>query len=87
MISPRRSKQRAKSARMMMQRPKPIGIGHNMGPPFEEAYYTYVWKKKVAEAWKTPDRLIIERRASRAAELGMTYRAYTLEILERGRHL
>lgn len=83
----RRFKKRAKSARMMMQRPKPIGIGHNMGPPFEEAYYTYVWKKAQADAWKTPDRLIIERRAARAEELGMSYRAYTLEIMERGRHL
>jgi hypothetical protein len=83
----RRLKKRAKSARMMMQRPKPIGIGHNMGPTFEEAYYTYVWKKATSEAWKTPDRLIIERRATRAAELGMSYRAYTVEIMERGRHL
>jgi hypothetical protein len=83
----RRLKKRAKSARMMMQRPKPIGIGHNMGPPFEEAYYTYVWKKAQADAWKAPDRLIIERRAARAEELGMSYRAYSLEIMERGRHL
>jgi len=87
MMAMRRNKKRAKSARLKMQAPKPIGIGHNLGPPFEEAYYIYVWKKAVAEAWKTPDRLIIERRASRAEELGITYRAYTLEIMERGRHL
>ena len=28
-----------------------------------------------------------QRRIARAEELGMTYREYTLEILERGRHL
>lgn len=87
MMAMRRNKKRAKSARLRMQAPKPIGIGHNLGPLFEEAYYAYVWKKAVAEAWKAPDRLIIERRAARAEELGMTYRAYTLEIMERGRHL
>ena len=52
MNTTRRSKKRARNARLMMQRPIPIGIGHNMGPPFEEAYYTYVWKKKVFPCFK-----------------------------------
>jgi hypothetical protein len=30
---------------------------------------------------------VVRRRAERAAQLGMTYHAYTLEILERGRYL
>jgi len=37
MMPMRRNKKRARSARLKMQAPKPIGIGHNMGPPFEEA--------------------------------------------------
>ena len=38
-------------------------------------------------AWKTPGREIALRRLARAEALGMTYRAYTLEIMERGVHL
>jgi hypothetical protein len=37
-------------------------------------------------AWKTPPREIALRRLSRAEALGITYREYTLEILERGVH-
>jgi hypothetical protein len=44
-------------------------------------------RRPKAAARKAPDRLIIERRAARAEELGMSYRAYSLEIMERGRHL
>ena len=70
-----------------MQQPKPIGIGHNMGPPFEEAYLLYCWRKAQREAWAPPDRQIIERRLARAEALGMSYHDYALEILERGRFL
>jgi hypothetical protein len=70
-----------------MQRALPIGIGHNMGPPWEEAYYLYCWKTAQRKAWKNPDKQVIDRRATRAEALGMSYRAYTLEILERGRYL
>jgi hypothetical protein len=38
-------------------------------------------------AWKTPPREIALRRLARAEALGLTYRQYTLEILERGRYL
>lgn len=64
-----------------------IGIGHNQGPPWSTAYQLHCWKKASAAAWKTPDKLILERRLKRAKELGMTYREYVLEILERGKHL
>jgi hypothetical protein len=37
-------------------------------------------------AWKTPCEIAL-RRLARAEALGMTYREYTLEILERGQHL
>jgi hypothetical protein len=72
--------------------PEPAGppprIGHNGGPPLDpgESFRHYVWKKKVKQAWKAP-REIALRRLARAEELGMSYRAYTLEILERGRYL
>jgi hypothetical protein len=67
---------------------RPPGIGHNGGPPLDpgESFRHYVWKKKAKQAWQVP-REIALRRLARAEALGMSYRAYTLEILERGRHL
>jgi hypothetical protein len=38
----------------------------------------------VKRAWKTPPREVALRRLARAEMAGMTYREYTLEILERG---
>ncbi len=68
--------------------PPPPRIGHNGGPPLdpEESYRGYLWRRASKRAWKAP-REIALRRLARAEELGMTYRDYTLEILERGRHL
>jgi hypothetical protein len=67
------------------------GIGHNGGPPLEEedpgGGRLFLWRKAHRKAWKTPPREIALRRLERAEALGMTYRAYTLEILERGRYL
>jgi hypothetical protein len=70
------------------------GIGDNGGPPLEEespdpqaSWRGYCWRRAHRRAWKTPPREIALRRLARAEELGMTYRAYTLEILERGRYL
>lgn len=66
------------------------GIGHNGGPPLEDpdaSWRQFCWRRAHRRAWKTPPREIALRRLARAEELGMTYRAYTLEILERGRHL
>jgi hypothetical protein len=66
-------------------------IGHNGGPPLDDdphaSWRHWCWKRAVKRAWKTPPREIALRRLARAEELGMTYRAYTLEILERGRYL
>ncbi|WP_051284469.1 MULTISPECIES: hypothetical protein [Nisaea] len=76
------------SALVGLRKRVPIGIGHNMGPPLSVAYNRLVWRKAIAKAWEPPaDRLILQRRLKRAKELGMTYREYMLEILERGRHL
>jgi hypothetical protein len=66
-------------------------IGHNGGPPLEddpqESWRLWCWKRAHRRAWKTPPRDIALRRLERAAALGMTYREYTIEIMERGRHL
>ena len=67
-------------------------IGHNGGPPLEEpdpgaSGRLHLWRGAHKKAWKTPPREIALRRLARAEELGMTYREYTLEILERGRYL
>ncbi|NKC33791.1 hypothetical protein [Falsiroseomonas selenitidurans] len=68
------------------------GLGHNGGPPLEDpdpdaGYRAYVWRRAHRKAWKTPPPEIALRRLARAEELGMSYKAYTLEILERGRYL
>lgn len=47
----------------------------------------WCWKKAHNEAWKSAPREVVLRRLRRAEALGMTYREYTLEILERGRYL
>ena len=68
-------------------------IGHSGGPPLEEpdpgeaSWKSWIWRKRHREAWRTPPREIALRRLARAEELGMTYEQYTLEILERGKHL
>lgn len=66
-----------------------IALGHNGGPPLdpEASWRGYVWRKRVKAAWKTPPREIALRRLARAEELGMSYREYTLEIMERGKYL
>lgn len=66
---------------------KTPGIGHNGGPDLFQGYKTWRWKKAHEEAWKSPPREVVLRRLRRAKALGMTYREYTLEILERGRYL
>jgi hypothetical protein len=71
-------------------------IGHNGGPPLDPdptedagavSWRLWCWRKAHKRAWKTPPREIALRRLARAEALGMTYREYTLEILERGVHL
>jgi hypothetical protein len=69
-------------------------IGHNGGPPLEPdedpgavSWRGWCWRRATKRAWKTPPREIALRRLARAESLGMTYRTYALEILERGVHL
>ena len=62
--------------------------GHNGGPPLdpEASWRLFCWRKAHRRAWNTPGREIALRRLKRAEELGMSYRDYALEILERGRY-
>jgi hypothetical protein len=73
-----------------------VGIGHNGGPPLDEPgrpwgaggpYKYMAWHKAQRKAWRDVPLEIVRMRAARAAKLGLTYREYTLEILERGRYL
>ena len=71
--------------------PAPARAGHNGGPSLDEpdpdaSWRLWCWRRAHRTAWSAP-REIALRRLARAEELGMTYRAYTLEILERGRYL
>ena len=70
------------------------GIGDNGGPKLDDAedpgdasWKGWIWRKKRKAAWKTPPREIALRRLERAEALGVSYKDYTLEILERGRYL
>ncbi|CAH0148066.1 hypothetical protein [Roseomonas sp. CECT 9278] len=65
---------------------------HNGGPPLHEdeaqtGWKAWCWRRAHKRAWKTPPREVALRRLARAEALGMSYRDYTLEILERGRYL
>ena len=66
---------------------------HNGGPPLDDdadktaSWRSWNWRRAHRKAWKTPPREIALRRLARAEELGMTYRDYTLEIMERGKYL
>jgi hypothetical protein len=69
----------------------PPHAGHNGGPKLEDddpdaSWRLWCWRRAHKRAWSAP-REIALRRLARAEERGMTYRDYTLEILERGRHL
>ena len=72
-------------------------LGHNGGPPLNEAHrpewgeggignYFY-WKAAHRAAWRNTSPGIVSFRIQKAERLGLTYEEYTLEILERGRHL
>ena len=74
-----------------------ITARHNGGPPLDEAHkpewghgpignYFY-WKAAHRAAWHSASRDVILFRMQRAERLGLSYEEYTLEILERGRHL
>jgi hypothetical protein len=72
-------------------------IGHNGGPPVDDEHVpewgkgtigTYFsWRAAHREAWRSLPHELMLRRLEKAERLGLTYEEYTLEILDRGRHL
>jgi hypothetical protein len=64
-------------------------LGHNNGPAWdvETLFLEYCWTLAHRKAWAPPTQEIGVRRARKAAELGVSYHDYVLEILERGRYL
>ena len=78
----------------MPRRPKRTDNG---GPPLDDyqgppwgkgdAYVFLAWRVAHRKAWKPASRDVALMRLERAERVGLTYEEYTLEILERGRHL
>ena len=69
----------------------PASTGHNGGPPMEDVdadggWGQWCWSRAKKKAWRAPPEIAL-RRLARAEELGMSYKDYTLEILERGTYL
>jgi hypothetical protein len=74
-----------------------IGRRHNGGPPLDDyrgppwgkgdPHRFLHWKRAHAAAWKPKSRDIALFRLAKAEAVGLTYEEYTLELLERGRHL
>ena len=63
-------------------------LGHNNGPDMLESllFKEWRWRKMQDEAFAPPDAGTGVRWAKKAAVLGLSYREYRLELLERGRH-
>lgn len=63
-------------------------IGHNNGPDILESllFVERQWRKAQEAAFAPPDAETGRRWAEKAEFLGLTYREYRLELLERGRH-
>jgi hypothetical protein len=72
-------------------------LRHNGGPPLDDyegppwgkgdAFVYLCWEAARKKAWKAPSQQVMLMRLERAERIGLTYEEYTLEILERGRHL
>jgi len=64
-------------------------LGHNNGPPIDAfgRFLSYCWEQAHKDVWMPPNWEIAVRRARKAHALGLSYRQYALEILERGRFL
>ena len=63
-------------------------LGHNNGPDILEnlLFKEWRWRKAREAAFAPPDAETGARWARKAEELGLTYKEYRLELLERGRH-
>jgi len=63
-------------------------LGHNNGPDILESllFKEWRWRRAQEAAFAPPDPETGARWARKAEELGLSYREYRLELLERGRH-
>lgn len=63
-------------------------LGHNNGPDIltDTTLLERQWRKAQDAAFTPPDQETGRRWAEMAARLGLSYREYRLELLERGRH-
>jgi hypothetical protein len=63
-------------------------LGHNQGPPILDSTLLLErqWRAAQAAAFAPPDAETGRRWAEKAEKLGLSYREYRLELLERGRH-
>lgn len=63
-------------------------LGHNNGPDILEnlRFKEWRWRQAQTEAFAPPDADTGRRWAEKAEALGLSYREYRLELLERGRH-
>lgn len=71
----------------------PFPLGHNGGPPQDEHVPPWgstpiktflIWRKATADPFRNLPRETIIRRVKKAQAIGLTYREYSIEILERG---
>ena len=70
---------------------------HNNGPPLDDDHVPewgrggiktyFYWKKAHKAVWKDVSWDVMRFRQEKAEALGLTYEEYTLELLDRGRHL
>lgn len=70
---------------------------HNNGPALDDDHVPewgsggietyFYWKKAHKAAWRSVSFDIIRFRQEKAEALGLTYEEYTLELLDKGRHL
>ena len=80
--------------------PRQAALGDNGGPPLEEEKprrkrvpkvesigAELDWRFASRRAWRKGGREIALHRLERAEAIGLTYEEYTLEILERARHV
>ncbi len=84
---------------MSMAKAAGPAMGHNGGPPLDadpphvpewedgDPCLYFQWKAARRQAWKGKPAEILMLRSARAEAAGVSDEVYTLELLERGRHL
>lgn len=85
------------ASRLSFRNARNKALGHNGGPALDDypgppwgkgdAHLFLHWKRAHREAWRKVSADVMRLRMDKADRLGLTYEEYSLEILERGRHL